>query len=1026
MSADTPNEFEIFNAAREITEPRERQAYIARACGTDAALRQKIVSLLKAYEKGGDTFDQMGGRRSSNSPVETREFELPGARIGRYKLLEKIGEGGCGVVYLAEQEEPVRRRVALKIIKLGMDSRQVVARFEAERQALALMDHANIAKFFDAGITGSPDSQLITPNSQLLLGRPYFVMELVGGIKITDYCEQNNLTTQQRLDLFIPVCSAIQHAHQKGIIHRDIKPSNVLVAMQDGVAVPKIIDFGIAKATQGRLTDDTVFTAFEQFLGTPAYMSPEQAQLGALDVDTRSDIYSLGVLLYELLTGKTPFDTKELLAAGLDAMRRTIQEKEPPTPSTRLKQDVAAQQAQSSGQTQIKNQKSKIANDLDWIVMKCLEKDRARRYETANGLARDIERHLGNEPVVAGPPSNLYRLQKLVQRNKVLFASAGAVTVALILGLGLSTWSFFREQAGRREQARLRQQAETEAAKSQQVARLLKEMLQGVGPAKARGRDTTILREILDKTAERIDKDLTNQPEVEIELRNILASIYQELALYKQAQDVATRCLELACARFGKESLMAANALQHLGAAQFATGNLNAAEKSIRQALEIRERLLSADDPDVAASMGQLALLFYSRGEWAQSEAASREALAVQRKRFGEHSRQVADSLNRLSSALYGQGRLEEAEATARDVLALRRELLGEDHPDVVAALGNLGSMLREQGKFEESEARQREALALNRKLLGEEHPDVATVLGNLAVVLDDQGKLDEAEALAREALERRRESLGNDHPEVAKSLDNLAQVLSHARKLGEAEVVAIEALALRQKRWGTDHPDVPASMNDLADIFHCEGRFAEANELRREALTLLRNRAGHDDLDVATLLNHWSSSSYEQEKWAEAEELACESLAIHRKLLGGEHPSVVSSMGLLGSALLRQGKYTEAERLARECMTILEKKSPDDFLTFATQSLLGGSLLGQMRYAEAEPLLRAGYEGMKQRSTNSLTGDQPQIGEAIPRLINLYNAIGQTNQAAEWRKKLEEYQQAQTDRAVPKPATKL
>src|SRR5215831_6801559 len=338
--------------------------------------------------------------RAAVSPVT----EKAGDRIGRYRLVEEIGHGGCGVVYMAEQEKPVRRKVALKVIKLGMDTRHVVARFDGERQALALMNHSNIAKVLDAGATET--------------GRPYFVMELVGGIRITEYCDQHEVSTRERLELFIQVCRAVQHAHQKGVIHRDIKPSNVLVATEDGAAVPKVIDFGIAKATQGRLTDDTVFTAFEQFIGTPAYMSPEQAQLGGLDVDTRSDIYSLGVLLYELLTGKTPFDTKDLLAGGLDAMRRTIREKEPPTPSTRLKQDVAAQRVSGSGQSNIRTQRSKIANDLDWIVMKCLEKDRARRYETANGLALDLQRHLDNEPVLAGPPSTAYRLGKFVSRNK--------------------------------------------------------------------------------------------------------------------------------------------------------------------------------------------------------------------------------------------------------------------------------------------------------------------------------------------------------------------------------------------------------------------------------------------------------------------------------------------------------------------------------------------------------------------------------------------------------------------------------
>ena len=333
--------------------------------------------------------------------------EKPGDRIGRYKLLQQIGEGGCGVVYMADQEEPVKRRVALKVIKPGMDSKQVLARFEAERQALALMDHPNIAKVLDAGATDN--------------GRPYFVMELVKGIPITRYCDEKQLTTDSRLKLFVLVCQAIQHAHQKGIIHRDIKPSNILVADHDGTPVPKIIDFGIAKATTDqRLTDKTLFTAFEQFIGTPAYMSPEQATLSGLDVDTRSDIYSLGVLLYELLTGKTPFDAKELLAKGLDEIRRVIREVEPQRPSTRLSTLEAGEQTTVAHQRQCEPPKlqSVIRGDLDWIVMKALEKDRTRRYETANGFAVDIQRHLNNEPVLACPPSNLYRFQKLEHSQK--------------------------------------------------------------------------------------------------------------------------------------------------------------------------------------------------------------------------------------------------------------------------------------------------------------------------------------------------------------------------------------------------------------------------------------------------------------------------------------------------------------------------------------------------------------------------------------------------------------------------------
>jgi serine/threonine protein kinase/tetratricopeptide (TPR) repeat protein len=631
MSDSAERDAQIFADAL-LLPPSERGRYLDFMCQGDAAQRQRIESLIRGHE-ASPTF--MSTPR--NPPVDSESSrdkeagDQPGARIGRYKLLQIIGEGGCGVVWMAEQEEPVRRRVALKVIKLGMDTKAVIARFEAERQALALMDHPNIARVFDAGTTAT--------------GRPFFVMELVPGVPITKYCDQHNLSTVARLELFAQVCHAVQHAHQKGIIHRDLKPSNILVTLHDGEPVPKVIDFGIAKATQGRLTDLTLFTAFEQFIGTPAYMSPEQAEMSGIDVDTRTDIYSLGVLLYELLTGRPPFDPKSLVQAGLDEVRRIIREVEPVKPSTRLNTLGDADRDTTARQRGIAPAQLSLLlrGDLDWIVMKALEKNPNRRYETANGLALDIRRHLQHELVSARPPSTSYRVSRFVRRNRVAVAAALAVILALMAGTFISTVQAIRARRAERAAAAERATAEAERARAEELlhfmigdlrAQLAKvgrlDVLEGVGDRALAYFSSRRATGLDDATLTRYAKALTQIGELRMDQTR-----YREaLAAFSEAYDRAAELVQ----RHPKNGDM----LFERGQAEFwrgfvhwRRGELPAASDWLRRYHETCAELVTIDpkrsewQSELAYGNHNLAVLDEERGEFAAARAGFLDELAT-------------------------------------------------------------------------------------------------------------------------------------------------------------------------------------------------------------------------------------------------------------------------------------------------------------------------------------------------------------------------------------------------------------
>jgi len=905
MSPD-PSLQTLFNEALEREDPAERARFLDDACGADAALRERVEKLLSAHREAGGFFSQPSKAPSSAPPsgaVTSPASEKPGDRIGRYRLLQQIGEGGCGLVYMAEQEEPVHRRVALKVIKLGMDTKQVIARFEAERQALALMDHPNIASVFDAGATAA--------------GRPYFVMELVRGVKITEFCDQKRLSTKERLELFIAVCHAVQHAHQKGIIHRDVKPSNILVTTVDGASVPKVIDFGIAKATNNQpLTDRTLFTAFEQFIGTPAYMSPEQAEMSGVDIDTRTDIYSLGVLLYELLTGCTPFEPKELLAAGLDGMRRIIREAEPPRPSNRLS-TMAAEALTTTAQhrhTESPKLLHLVRGDLDWVAMKCLEKDRARRYETANALAADLRRHLANEPVVARPPSRWYEFQKIVRRHKFGFVAATAVFLALAIGLGISTWQFVlksqayqRAAAAEQEQARQRRIAETREKQSQQVAQFLKDMLEGVGPSVALGRDTALLREILDKTAERVGKDLKNQPEVEAELRSTIGHIYHELGDFEKARQMHDGALHLRKTLFGETNLWVAASLSDVGYALEELARREESETMQRAALTMRRELLGNDHLDVALSLDRLADAQFRQSKLTESEAARREALRIRRKLLGNDSVGVADSLNDLSMLLAISGQLVEAEAVAREALAICRKLPGNEHPSLATSLMRLSWVLDYRGQWNEAEATARQALAMRKKLLGVGHPYTLSAMDRLSIAMQRQGMYSEAIELRREELALRKKTHGEESAETVECLGDLATAL----KLG-------------------------------GDSIEAEATCQQLIRVQRNTLHGLRRKLPPNDPQLAAALARFARGLLTQQKFAEAEAPARESLAIREKSFPEAWPTF-NSRSMLGGSLLGQGRFAEAEPFllsGYEGMKQNERSTPKIWLKAALERL--------------------------------------------------------------------------------------
>ncbi len=945
----------------------------------------------KTVDPEGVTEDEPGGGpQPAWAAASTVSLDLGkrfGQLIGRCKVVRVLGEGGMGTVFLAEQDKPTRL-VALKIIRPGVASTNLLRRFEHESQILGRLQHPGIAQIYEAGTADTGEG-----------AQPYFVMEYVRGRSLIEYAQGSQLGTRQRLELLAKICDAVQHAHQKGIIHRDLKPGNILVTEE---GQPKILDFGVARATDADIQATTIQTDVGQLVGTIPYMSPEQAGGDVTELDTRSDVYALGVLGYELLAGRLPYELKKKM---IHEAVRVIREDDP-TPLSSIDRV--------------------FRGDVETIIAKALQKERIRRYQSASDLAGDIRRYLTDQPIVARPPSVGYQLSKFTKRNKALVAGVAAVFVVLVGGVVTTSLALAREAQQHRLAQSLRQiadnrridaersleRAQTEAGKTVAVNKFLQRMLAGVNPAQAQGREVTV-RELLDQSAEDIGSAFQDQPQIEASIRSTIGDTYRALSEYQAAERQLRASYELLLAELGAEhrdTLVAANSFASI---VHDLGRLNESERLHRETLERQRRLLGDDDPDTITSIANLAVLLSDQGQSDESARLFREAVDRSRRVLGNDARQTILAINGLAVALKNLGRLEEAEPLYREAVELSRRIFGEGNPETLIALDNMAGFLLSQGKADQAETFQRSSLQRQREILGPTHHSTLIGMNNLALILQYQGKYDEAQQLYTEVIEAGGETLGENHQDVMIAMNNLASLLYALNRLAEAEPIMQRILNVQIRDLGDDHPNSLNSMVSLAVILSSQDKFDEAEPWYRRAFEVQLDKLGPDAQETLTAQAEYGSFLRDIGRYPEAESLLGDALARMRRIAGDDAAQTLVSMYQFSGLLQKMEKWEEAALLSAE----LVQRAQDALPAANPIALLchyrhGRSLTALARYDEAEQALANSLQRIE--STSSVNEVWRQY--VIAAMVDLYDAWGKTGQADEWRTKL----RAQEEPATP------